>query len=372
MSYFIRLKKTSTGQIYWHLKRDEWKDGKKKTVHIPEDQLLQHGFQPDMSIEDAKTRAHQLNKQNKIEKDADRKKVAALRSMKDRELIQSAHLPMPFMEEFVTGYLKEEMMIGPNGAQKYRKALCEWEYVKRMVAAVGLPQNLWFQHKRRFFSYISKEATAPDYATKILRVLNLWGVFMAIKTGGSFIPVPSPKGNDREMIAEAYIADESVRKKTSEPITPEMLENARSNLKDSQYRWLYLSVWLGLRPPEVDAITMAKIKKEQGVPVLWVYQSKLKGVKKEDRYKPIPILYREQKRCLDFIKKEIQRPLVKTVQKHVLEGANLYGGRKGFTDLMLGKGQSLEDISTWLGHATIERTWQSYKQRQKVSFKKVS
>jgi hypothetical protein len=43
----------------------------------------------------------------------------------------------------------------------------------------------------------------------------------------------------------------------------------------------------------------------------------------------------------------------------------LYGGRKGFTDLMLSKGNTIENISIWMGHSTLDRTWRSYKQKMK-------
>jgi integrase len=47
----------------------------------------------------------------------------------------------------------------------------------------------------------------------------------------------------------------------------------------------------------------------------------------------------------------------------------LRAGRKGFIDLMLDHGQSLEDISAWLGHQNIEMTWQKYRNKKRVSFK---
>jgi len=319
-----------------------------------------------MTVDEAKTRAKQLNAQGHLE----RAKAKAFARLSREEKVVSAFLPSALTDPFLV-YLKQEIDIGPTGPKKWKKVLCHWEYVKRMVAAIERPPSQWEESKRRFYDYMAKQETSLEYVGKILRILNMWGVFQARKTGQSFIPVPSPKGYDRELIAEAF-ADSDKKKKTSLPITPEQLEAARGRLSAEQYRWLYLSVWLGLRPPEVDSLATARLSREQGVPVVWVYQSKLRGVRKEDRYKPIPILYPEQRKCLEMMKEPVKRPLVKTVQKHVLAGANLYGGRKGFTDLMLSRGQTLEDISTWLGHATIERTWASYKQRQKVSFRKVS
>ena len=58
-----------------------------------------------------------------------------------------------------------------------------------------------------------------------------------------------------------------------------------------------------------------------------------------------------------------KHPLVKTIRRHFGQEAALYGGRKGFTDLMLNRNQSLEHIAQWMGHSSIERTWRHYKSR---------
>jgi hypothetical protein len=46
-------------------------------------------------------------------------------------------------------------------------------------------------------------------------------------------------------------------------------------------------------------------------------------------------------------------------------GIDLYEGRKGFSDLMLSRGQALENISIWMGHSPLDRTWRSFKQRRR-------
>jgi len=60
-----------------------------------------------------------------------------------------------------------------------------------------------------------------------------------------------------------------------------------------------------------------------------------------------------------------KRPLMKTIRSHFGDDIDLYGGRKGFSDLMLSKHQTLENISVWMGHSTLDRTWRSYKSRKK-------
>lgn len=46
----------------------------------------------------------------------------------------------------------------------------------------------------------------------------------------------------------------------------------------------------------------------------------------------------------------------------------LYCGRKGFTDFKISKGQTLENVSLYLGHKNIQTTWKFYKDRKRVDF----
>ena len=60
-----------------------------------------------------------------------------------------------------------------------------------------------------------------------------------------------------------------------------------------------------------------------------------------------------------------KRPLRKALRKYFGAGVTLYAGRKGFTDLMLSKKHSIENISVCMGHSSLQRTWRSYKNRKK-------
>lgn len=143
----------------------------------------------------------------------------------------------------------------------------------------------------------------------------------------------------------------------------------KGKMLNEQFNWLYLSVWLGLRPQEVDNLKnneLWNIEETCNPKILWVFQTKIVSLPPEDRWKPIPILFDEQEFALRIIKSQkIQRPLVKTIHHYFGDGIDLYGGRKGFVDLMLSKGHTLENINVWMGHSTLERTWKSYKQRKK-------
>lgn len=98
--------------------------------------------------------------------------------------------------------------------------------------------------------------------------------------------------------------------------------------------------------------------------MLWVYQTKLMSVPPRYRWKLIPIVFEGQMDAVKIIESgDFKRPLSKCVRHHFGSYTTLYGGRKGFTDLMLDHQQQLENISQWMGHFSIERTWRSYKSR---------
>ncbi len=103
-----------------------------------------------------------------------------------------------------------------------------------------------------------------------------------------------------------------------------------------------------------------------GKKILWVFQTKIIALPVEERWKPIPIIFSEQKFAVRIIESgNFKRPLMKTVIKNFGKGTTTYGGRKGFTDLMLSKNQAFENISVWMGHSSLQRTWKSYKSRRR-------
>ncbi len=129
-------------------------------------------------------------------------------------------------------------------------------------------------------------------------------------------------------------------------------------------------VRFGLLPKEIDSLHNPEKWKIETLPngrkILWVFQTKIIALPVEDRWKPIPIIYPEQYFANRIIELgHFKRPLVKTIHKYFGKGTTTYGGRKGFSDLMLSKGQAFENISIWMGHSTLQRTWKSYKSRRR-------
>ena len=199
---------------------------------------------------------------------------------------------------------------------------------------------------------------------------NLWGFFISRKLARPFLPIPRPNGYERQRLIDAYYSKEKNSRRPSQPLTPDLLQQALPRINNLNFNWLYLSVWLGLRPQEVDNLHQPEMWFTEILPngriVLWVYQTKIIALPPADRWKPIPILFDEQRFTLRIIEsRKFRRPTTRTVHKYFGANIDLYGGRKGFSDLMLSKGHSLENISIWMGHSTLDRTWRSYKNKKK-------
>ncbi len=85
----------------------------------------------------------------------------------------------------------------------------------------------------------------------------------------------------------------------------------KSKVSEETFNWLYMSVWLGLRPEEVDSITNKKAVKVtyddvNKFNVVSIYQSKLMSISEEMRWKHIPLIFKEQnKKALKLFSQEL-------------------------------------------------------------------
>jgi hypothetical protein len=369
VGYVIRKLQAKTRS--WKVQYQSRIGGPLKTRDVKETELLALGFKPEMSLEEARSIVASLNVREGNER-LGRKKLAIRERLESETRALDAWFPKTDLTEFEGRELYR--LIKPDTVAHQKRAI-HWKAAKETIASVELEPSEWGQERARFYDYFLEREWSPSYVQKIVPLVNKWGSFYSRRRKLYFEPVPLPDGNDLEVLAEAYHERRAGLTQESKPLSPQALERARSKLEPGQYAWLYLTVWLGTRPLETD-----NFKKPQGrrawelkykgkTPVLWVYQTKLhgKGLTEAQRIKPIPLICKEQLRCLEIIQSgRFKRPLVKTIVRHCGEGINTYGGRKGFTDLWLARGQSLENISIWLGHRSIERTWKSYKDKETV------
>lgn len=353
-SFFVRKGRKDS----WRLIEESWSEGKKSQKAVPKEIYPTLGFNLAWKIDQARARASQLNKLKTVEK---KSAAGAARRYKFEELVKEAFLDPTLAEEFVEKLLDENF----GSEDNLKRLMFHWTAVQKLIQTLKLEPKDFADKKKSIYKYFQTECYSVDYSNRLIRIMNMWGSFISRKQNRHYEILPRPRGIYREAIAEAADPTNGVK-----PLTAELLSlNADKFKVPGQFEWVYVSFWFGLRPKEVTG--QWKLTKDGNVDILNIYQSKLTTVKKEDRWKLIPVLYPEQRRALSMIKLGgLKRPLLKTVVSIFGEGFGLYSGRKGFTDLMLDKGQDLEAISAWLGHRTLDRTWRHYKNRNRVQYKK--
>lgn len=261
--------------------------------------------------------------------------------------VNEAHLPATLLTPFT-----EKI------SRRGRRAMFQWAAAQRIILNIQIPTTEWYEE--RGVIYKAMHGMSLDYARRVLNRMNDWGRWVMRHTGIYYESIPMPTSFYKEGIVDA------AKHHASLPLTPAMLLQAKDKLSVEQYRWLYVSVWCGLRPSEIDRLANPltyKITEQQGIPVLSVFQEKLVGVPRNKRWKHIPALCDEQLLALQYVKEKLQRPLVKTITKHIGVGVSTYGGRKGFVALARDRlGASIYEISSWLGHVSIDRTKKDYEQ----------
>lgn len=325
--------------------------------HIPESEYAGLGLYKEMTPDQVRERLKQLNSQEKL-KALQEKRLVIQERLAEENLAFDAYLPKQLITEFETRFTD-------------KKKMTHWRRVKNILVETRIDIKDWNFQKETFYSSFKKKNYSYSYCSKLITILNQWGRFLAYKTQTYFEPVPFPSGYTKQKIIDNY---EDVKgNPESRALTIKDLEIAKSKLKPEHHNWLYLSLWFGLRPIEVDSLKQPTSKRtwyietQNDLEILWVYQTKLTGISREKRLKPIPIKHPEQKIGLEIIQsKNFKRPLVKTLKLHLSGQVTNYAGRKGFVDLMLGLGHSFESISQYMGHQSLDRTWKNYKDKKKI------
>lgn len=377
MGYYVKKLKHKKTEPYWKLqflsfKKENTKNSTakkpKREWDIPRARWLAPGFSALMTLEEAKTRTRQLNAQLQIKRQEEQVRKIAEQQAATQKRFDSV-LPIEFVSEFERCFLRTRDSQTEQGIRKNTRSYVTWRAAQRMIVVIAVDPSEWFYHTHSIYDYFYSQKMSLRYISSVLKFANLWGFFICRKLGRPFLPVPFPRGYERLRLIDAHYQKKGTVR-ASKAISPNDLEKVKGSLNQSNFNWLFLSVWLGLRPKEIDNLHENNCWKIEDLPtgrkVLWVFQTKIVALPREDRWKPIPILFIEQAFALEIIKSgHFRRPLLKTMRRHFGNEVNLYGGRKGFADLMLSKNQTIENISVWMGHSNLQRTWYSYKDRRR-------
>lgn len=322
-----------------------------------------------MNLEEAQVRVRQLNAQLFLKRQEER--IKKLEEVEETFLKRhEAVLPDEFVSEIEARFVRPCGLTAEGGGRRRLvRRYVIWRAAQKMITALGMEPSDWFYHVHDIYDYFYQRQLSISYVQSILKLSNLWGHFISRKLCKPYWPIPMPKGYERQRMIEAYYKKEKWSRVPSKEITPEHLALLSGQINRPNFNWLYLSVWFGLRPQEIDCLHDKSMWRIEVLPtgrkVLWVFQTKIIALPPDDRWKPIPILFDEQHFALKIIESGgFKRPLIKTIRKHLGSGFSLYGGRKRFVDLMLARRHEMQNISIWMGHSTLSRTWRSYKKSE--------
>lgn len=362
-SFYIR----KSGASGWIAVIQEYKEGKKSQRSLKSEEYQVFGLNHHWPLDEAKQQIKKLNKLNKVETQRKSRAARHANLLKTQKyLYVDESLAVRFQE-----YLLENILSGDIERAEKNKVLIHWKIAQKIISTLQLLPTQYGQNAGRFVSYFMKREFSPDYCIKLLKIINHFGEFCAQHQNQFYKHIKLSR-TQIQQIRDKYLYSDNYRG-PSDRLSPEMLDNKKPQLSDENYRWLYISVWLGLRPQEIDKICSKKFghklefDKRHKIQFIQIYQSKLKSVAEEKRWKAIPLIFDEQKKIIEYLKRPLKRPTYKTMKRVFGGSIKCYAGRKNFTDLMLDRGRKIEEISTWLGHSTIETTWKFYKDKHKLT-----
>lgn len=360
MGYRIRKVNYSIG---WKLSFEKYDSNGRHFKDIPKSEWARLGFSVTMNIEESKNRAKSLNARAHLLTIEEKRTTIREKLQKEQQTI-SAHLNPSWVSEF-------ENKLQLTSSSKWDS---HWRAAQRLIYDLQSDVSDWVTQPELFYRYFEKHQWSLSYCQKILFMLNNWGKFVSRKQKSFFEPIPPLRGRNKERIRDESF--DKIGERFSLPIRPSELETQKNNLQSNHYNWLYLSIWLGLRPEEVDLLQKeSEVKRTwwtstfHGKLVLWIYQNKLKNIARDRRVKGIPLLRPEQLLTIQIIKlKDFKRPLGKTIRKYFGAQHTCYAGRKGFVTLMRSFGYDFIHISKWMGHQDINRTWRDYTEKDEDLF----
>ena len=375
MAYQSQRQPTKKNPNGWRVKWRKYKkdptSGEYKPVwaHVPATEYARLGIKKDMTKAEVDAILHKLNLDGERTRREDQRQLIEIRVASEKE-IDCRHLPTVFVEKFELEHLTKRYT---GNEERLAKVLKLWRTSQRIIRTVKESIGEWHRYPEPFYAHFQKNAVSPGHAKNILSTINMWLDFLGMEQDKHYRPIPAPNSYWQSRINDAF--EDSGKSKESLPITPDKLASISTPMpNESQYNWLYCSIWAGLRPDEVDHLTDPKrtnVRMVRGTPILGIYQAKLKNIPdREARWKYIPLFLPEQEKILQIIKSgNIETPLCKTLADRLGKGHTLYGGRKGFHDLMFEThGQDYIHVSMWLGHKSLQMTQKNYAKKDAVSW----
>jgi len=214
MGYYVRSLRWKKSAPKWKIqflsyKKSDALDSKakkpKKEWDIPPDRWRTLGFHQSMSIDDANVRARQLNAQSLLKRQEER--VRKFELERRQELVRNnAELPIEFVTEFEQRFIRIRDTEVARGKRRTSRVHTVWQAAQRMIVTLQIEPSEWFYATHEIYDYFHERQYSMRYMTAILNIANLWGFFISKKLARPFLPIPRPRGYERQRLLEAYYA----------------------------------------------------------------------------------------------------------------------------------------------------------------------
>lgn len=366
--------KDGTETVTWRLVVREWVGNDSSDKYPDKSEYLSYGISPADTLEVAKEKCQIINRSADFKRRANLKSKTEARIKKEKQK-ESVYLPKKLYEEFVE-YLKGRRAWDDIPPKVNSHLLL----MRKLILDLNLPPEKWPIQQGKIFAWFEKKHLSVSYLEKVRPLLNEYGYYYCQHFGKPFVSITTPPPFLTERINDSNALHRQGRTNESLPLKPEHFE--KLTLPEPQLLWLRYSLYFGLRPDEVDHLTLPHertLPKQpgrrwaaeidpKGIPILAVYQPKLVKIPYDRRWKRIPCILPEQLVLLKKIREgaPIKRPYGKYIRAHIGEGYTLWAGRKGFKPLMRELGQSEFNIHRWEGKREFKNLDSSMRESESV------
>jgi len=200
MGYYVRLLPRKKKPPTWKIQFVSYKQPRKRAWDIRKERWRTLGFHTGMKIAEARARSRQLNARLTLKRQEERVREFQ-KAENDFRTKSDAVLPTEFVDEFELCFIRiREGDTTLGGQRRLRRIRLLWRAAQKMILAIGIEPSEWFYHVHDIYDYFCSRQLSLCYSHSILKVANLWGFFISRKLAKPFLPIPVPRGYERQRL----------------------------------------------------------------------------------------------------------------------------------------------------------------------------
>jgi len=187
LGFFIRPTTKS-----FRIVEEQWTP-ERTTKTVPRESYPALGFRYDMTVDEAKARAIQINQQALLEA----KKIAsAVRRVEHEATVNNAYLP----PKLVLLFRAELESMYEDNPSRLDTILKHWKAAESLISTTELDPKDFYSQRSKIFNYYKIKQWSPDYIKRLNNILNLWGAFCSRRNNSFFQPIPKLASMERKMV----------------------------------------------------------------------------------------------------------------------------------------------------------------------------